>query len=201
MKQLVRTALVICLLMLTTPAWAHAPIMGIRGVLGGVLHALLIPEHGASLVALGLVLGRQQQIARRSGLLIFTAALVCGLVATGLAIEAKLASDALLVATGTLGLLIAAGWGPPILGWPLAAVAGLAFALDSAPETTSTDETIRMLIGSGLGAVVALALVAEGAGVLRGDKQPIVARVLGSWIAATAILVLALRIATRMATG
>jgi urease accessory protein len=201
MKQILRTALVICLLVLTTPAWAHAPIMGIRGVFGGVLHALLIPEHGASLVALGLVLGRQQQLARRSGLLIFAAALACGLVATGLAIEATLASDALLVATGILGLLIAAGWGPPILGWPLAAIAGLAFALDSAPETTSTDETIRMLFGSGLGAVVALALVAEGAGVLRGDNQPIVARVLGSWIAATAILVLALRIATRLATG
>jgi len=201
LKQLLRTALVICLVMLATPAWAHAPVMGIRGVLGGVLHALLIPEHGASLVALGLVLGRQQQLARRSGLLIFAAALACGLVATGLAIEAPLASDVLLVATGILGLLAAAAWGPPVLGWPLAVVAGLAFALDSAPEATSTDETIRMLIGSGIGAVVALVLVAEGAGILRSDKQPIVARVLGSWIAATAILVLALRIATRMATG
>ena len=200
-RPLLRTTVVIGLFMLTTPAWAHAPVMGIRGVLGGVLHALLIPEHGASLVALGLVLGRQQPRARRSGLLMFAAALACGLVATGLAIEATLASDILLVATGILGLLIAAAWGPPVLAWPLAVVAGLAFALDSAPETTSTDETIRMLIGSGLGAIVALALVAEGAGILRSDTQPIVARVLGSWIAATAILVLALRIATRTATG
>jgi hypothetical protein len=201
MNQNLRTALVVCFVALATPAWAHAPVMGIRGVFGGVLHALLIPEHGASLVALGLVLGRQQRPARRSGLLIFAAALACGLVATGLAIEATLASDVLLVATGILGLLIAAGWGPPVLGWPLAAVAGLAFALDSAPETTSTDEVIRMLIGSGLGAIVALALVAEGAVLLRSNGQPIVARVLGSWIAATTILVLALRIATRFATG
>jgi len=58
-----------------------------------------------------------------------------------------------------------------------------------------------MLIGSGLGAIVALALVAEGAVPLRSKGQPIVARVLGSWIAATVILVLALRIATRFATG
>jgi hypothetical protein len=152
MKQILRIALVACLLALTTPAWAHAPIMGIHGVFGGLLHALL-------------------------------------------------ASDVLLAATGILGLLIAAGWGPPILGWPLAAVAGLAFALDSAPETTSTDEAIRMLIGSGLGAIVALALVAEGAVLLRSNGQPVVARVLDSWIAATVILVLALRIATRFATG
>jgi hypothetical protein len=76
----------------------------------------------------------------------------------------------------------------------------LAFALDSTPET-STDEMIRMLIGSGLGAIVALALVAEGAVLLRRNGQPIVARVLGSWMAATVILMLALRIATRYATG
>jgi urease accessory protein len=201
MKQVLRIALLACLLVLTTPAWAHAPVMGIRGVFGGLLHALLIPEHGASLVALGLVLGRQQRLARRSGLLIFAVVLAGGLVAAGLAIEATLASDVLLVATGILGLLVAAGWGPPVISWPLAAIAGLAFALDSAPETTSTDETIRMLIGSGLGAIVALALVAEGAVLLRSNGQPIVARVLGSWIAATVILVLALRIATRYATG
>src|SRR6185295_2074918 len=79
MKQILRIALVACLLALTTPAWAHAPIMGIHGVFGGLLHALLIPEHGASLVALGLVLGRQQRPARRAGLLIFTAALAGGL--------------------------------------------------------------------------------------------------------------------------
>jgi hypothetical protein len=29
--------------------------MGIGGITGGVLHAILIPEHGMSLVALGLV--------------------------------------------------------------------------------------------------------------------------------------------------
>ena len=56
-------------LVLSTPAAAHSPIMGIGGVLGGVLHALLIPEHGLSLLALGLVLGRQQQPARRAGML------------------------------------------------------------------------------------------------------------------------------------
>ncbi len=175
--------------------------MGIGGVFGGVLHALLIPEHGMSLVALGLVLGRQQPAVRRSGVLIFTAALACGLVATALAVEETLAADVLLVATGILGLLTATAWAPPFLGWPLAAIAGLALALDSPPEVTSIEEAIRMLIGSGLGAAIALALVAEGSVLLRGDAQRIVVRVLGSWIAASAILVLALRVATRFATG
>ena len=188
-------------LLLSTPASAHAPIMGIGGVPGGVLHALLIPEHGLSLVALGLVLGRQQQLVRHTGMLIFFGALACGLVAAALIKEEALAADALVVATGMLGLLVAAAWMPPSLGLPLAAVAGLTMALDSRPEGTSTAEAIAMLIGSGLGAAVALAVIAEGSVLVRGRAQLIVARVAGSWIAAIAILVLALRIVTRMAIG
>src|SRR5262249_33424433 len=158
----------------------HAPIMGIGGVLGGLLHALLIPEHGASLVALGLVLGRQQAAPRRSGLLIFAVALTCGLVLAALIEQRPAAADLLLIAMGVLGLLIAAAWAPPFLAWALAAVAGLTFALDLTPETTSVDETIRMLIGSGIGAAVALGIVAEGSIFLQGNAQRIVTRVLGS---------------------
>jgi hypothetical protein len=78
MNRLFTLALLTCLLALTTPAFAHAPIMGVGGVLGGFLHALLIPEHGMSLVALGLALGRQEALARRYGLLMFTAAVTAG---------------------------------------------------------------------------------------------------------------------------
>src|SRR5262245_16257389 len=196
-----RAASVIWGLVVAIPAHAHAPIMGIGGVPGGMLHALLIPEHGASLFALGLVLGRQERAARRSGLLIFGAALVAGLVATGLGLTPALATDALLIAMGILGLLIALAWGPPLLAWTLAALAGLTFALDSAPDATGTDEIVRMLIGSGIGAALVLVIVAEVSVFLRGNALRIVMRVLGSWIAASAILVLALRIATRFATA
>ena len=86
MNAVFRAALVVCFLVLATPAFAHAPIMGIGGVFGGVLHALLVPEHGLSLVALGLVLGRQEPAARHSGMLIFVVTLTCGLVAATLAV-------------------------------------------------------------------------------------------------------------------
>src|SRR4029077_1977648 len=91
-------ALVASLLLLTTPAFAHAPIMGIGGVFGGLLHALLIPEHGASLVALGIVLGRQETSPRRSGVLIFGAALTCGLIMAGFGFPPGPAADVLLIA-------------------------------------------------------------------------------------------------------
>jgi urease accessory protein len=198
---LLRAILPICLLVLATPAWAHSPIMGIGGVFGGMLHALLIPEHGMSLLALGVALGLQQPVASRSGVLIFVAALTVGLVVAAFIAEPALAADVLLAATGILGLLIAAAWVPPVIGWLLAAVAGVTFALDSRPEVTSTDEIIRMLIGTGIAAALALALVTGASTVLKGNAARIVMRVLGSWIAAIAILDLALRIVTRMATG
>ena len=201
MTKLFPALALVLLLVLTDSALAHAPLMGIGGVTGGVLHAILIPEHGMSLVALGLVMGRQERSARRSGELIFIAALVLGLVAVALSVEQTLATDVLIAAIGILGLLIAAAWTPPFLGWLLACIAGAALALDSAPEVASRAEEIRMLIGSGIGAALALAVVAEGSVRLDGNVPRIAMRVLGSWMAAIAMLVLALRIVTRIAIG
>jgi hypothetical protein len=185
----------------TTPAFAHSPIMGIGGVVGGVLHALLIPEHGLSLVALGLALGQWERSPRCTGVLVFAIALACGLIAAALAVGEGLAADVLLAATGVLGLLVVAMWTPTFLVWPLAAIVGLTLALDSRPEVAANEEVIRMLLGSGIGALAALAIVAEASFLLRSNAQRIVARVVGSWITAIAILVLSLRIVTQMTVG
>jgi hypothetical protein len=195
------TALVLVMLASTTPAFAHSPIMGIGGVLGGMLHALLIPEHGLSLLALGLALGQQDQSARRTGILIYVLALACGLVAAAFSLGEMLAADVLLTATGILGLLVVTMWIPTYFVWALAAIAGLTIALDSRPEVASNEEAIRMLLGSGLGAAASLAIVAEVSFLLKSNAQRIVARVMGSWITAIAILVLSLRIVTQMTVG
>jgi urease accessory protein len=195
------TALVLVMLASTTPAFAHSPIMGIGGVLGGMLHALLIPEHGLSLLALGLALGQHEQSVRRAGILIFVVALTCGLVAAAFSLGETLAADVLLTATGILGLLVVTMWIPIYLVWALAAIAGLTIALDSRPEVASNEEAVRMLLGSGLGAAASLAIVAEVSFLLRSNAQRIVARVVGSWITAIAILVLSLRIVTQMTVG
>jgi urease accessory protein len=185
----------------TTPAFAHSPIMGIGGVVGGVLHALLIPEHGLSLVALGLALGQWERSPRRTGVMVFAIALACGLIAAALAVGEGLAADVLLAATGVLGLLVVAMWTPTYLVWPLAAIVGLTLALDSRPEVAANEEVIRMLLGSGIGALAALAIIAEVSFLLRSNAQRIVARIVGSWITAIAILVLSLRIVTQMTVG
>jgi len=106
--------------------------MGISGVLGGLLHALLIPEHGLSLLALGLALGQQERTASRSGLLVFVAALTCGLVITAFIVEPALAGDILLAITGILACSLlphgchrsSAGLWRPLQLWPLRLIRG-----------------------------------------------------------------------------
>jgi hypothetical protein len=201
MSKRIAIAVVSVLFMSTTPALAHSLIMGIGGVVGGILHAVLIPEHGMSLLALGLVLGQQEQPARRTGILIFVAVLACALVAAAAAIGEAMAADVLLAATGILGLFAVTMWTPSYLVWALAAVAGLTLGLDSRPEVTSNGEAIQMFFGTGLGAAVLLAIIAEVSFLLRSNAQRMVARVMGSWITAIAILVLSLRIVTQMTVG
>jgi hypothetical protein len=201
MKKRTALALFPVLLLTTVPVFAHSPIMGIGGVTGGILHALLIPEHGMSLLALGLALGQLEKSERRTGILIFVAALTCALVAAAFAVGEALAADVLLATTGILGLLIVTLWTPAYLVWALAAIVGMTIGLDSRPEVASNGEVIQMLLGSGLGAAICLAIVAEVSFLLRSNAQRIVARVMGSWITAIAILVLSLRIVTQMTVG
>jgi urease accessory protein len=77
----------------------------------------------------------------------------------------------------------------------LAGCVGLAIGLDSPPEVVSVREANWMLIGTGFGATVALILVVEVASRLKRPMLRIGTRILGSWIAASAILVLALGVA------
>jgi urease accessory protein len=76
---------------------------------------------------------------------------------------------------------------------PLVATAGIALGLDSPPEAISIAAAVAMLIGTGIGGGLAVAVIAAGASYLTRPWQQIGVRILGSWTAASAILVLALR--------
>src|SRR5258708_15111679 len=85
------------------------------------------------------------------------------------------------------GALVAAAIRPrlPVL-CPLAATMGAAIGLDSPPEVISYQVAVIMLIGTGLGAPIALALVIEIAARMARHWQRIGVLVLGSWTAASA---------------
>jgi urease accessory protein len=199
----VKTVVVVALSIgLTGPAWAHSPIEGMSSFYGGVLHPMLVPAHLVVLLALGLLLGTQAERPARIGAAAWLLALVIGLlVLTGSA--GLTTTPALLAGAAVLGALVAAGWRLPTwLLWPLALAVGLGLALDSDPELAETQDRLLALAGTALGAVLVAAagmLIADY-GLQRG-WQRIAVRVLGSWIAASAIMVSALGLVTAAESG
>ena len=190
MSRLFRAVLAVAFLSRPDPALAHLPIEGVGGFYGGLLHPILVPTHALSVVALGLFIGRQRQ--RRMASLVFAAALVAGLTAIALAVDVPVVT-VMLANTALLGVLVAAAWVPPQpLGWLLAAIAGATLALDSPPQAVTIAEANVMLVGTALGACLAVAVVDAIASYLTKAWQQIAVRVLASWIAASAILVLAM---------
>ena len=70
-------ALALLLLFNADAARAHAPVPGLEGFPGGLLHPLLVPAHLLALLGLGLFIGQQRS--RLSTALFFAAGLLAGL--------------------------------------------------------------------------------------------------------------------------
>ncbi len=165
-------------------------------LLGGLLHPLLTPSHALALLGLGLLIGQQLPGKRALPQLLFAAALAAGLIALALAVGETQASLVMLVGGALCGVLVAAALRLPLLVLgPLAAAMGASIGLDSPPEVISLQEAVIMLIGTWLGATIALALVVAGVARMARDWQQIGVRVLGSWTAASALLAIAVRFA------
>jgi urease accessory protein len=176
-------------------AAAHPVYPGAGGFFGGVLHPLLVPVHLMAIVALGLLIGGQAPRWRRAVPAVYVLALTAGLVAIASAYVPTRAEEVLLSLTAVAGVFVA--WARPLpqaLGGMLAAGVGLALALDSPPEALSLREAYLALLGTALAAAGLLVAIAALASRLRRHWLRIGVRILGSWIAASAILVLALRL-------
>jgi len=177
-------------------ASAQAPIEGLGGLAGGLLHPVLAPTHALALLGLGLLIGQQPRGQRALPQMLFAAGLAAGLIALALAVGETPASPVLLGGAAISGVLVAAALRLPLLMLgPLAAAIGASIGLDSPPEVISLQEAVLMLIGTGLGGTFVLALVVAGAARMARDWQLIGVRVLGSWTAASALLAIAVRFA------
>jgi urease accessory protein len=158
----------------------------------GAVNPLLAPAHLVALIGLALLAGRGPAASKLVAA--FALGLAGGLGAIAWGVGETPASD-VLVASAALSGLIAAG-GLAVSAWlaaPLALVCGVALGLDSPPQTISLRDAVLMLIGTACGGVVALAVMSFAASAVGRVWQGIALRVAGSWIAAIAILVLALR--------
>ena len=173
--------------------------MSVAAFVGGFLNPLTVPAHILALLGLGLLIGGQDAGRRLVAYVGFALALATALAAIAWAVGQTPAMDVLLCATGLIGLLVALAFAlPSTLCVALALIVGVALGLDSPPQVIAMADAALALTGTWLGASCALALVVVCTGRLTHDWQRIGVRIVGSWIAASAILVLALRFARGM---
>jgi hypothetical protein len=167
------------------------------GSLDGLLHPLLVPAHAIALLAIGLLIGQRER--QRVPMLAFAVALGLGLYAIARGVGQTPADTIVLTMAAVAGLLAAAALPLPAWGCAaIAAVTGGALGLGSPPQAVTLSAAAAALIGTWLGAVVMLGSIALAARRLSGPRMRIGLRIAGSWIAASAVLVLALRYARGM---
>jgi urease accessory protein len=164
------------------------------GLADGFVRPLLAPAHLLSLIGLGLLAGRASLPALIAIAAGFVVGLAGGLGAIAWGIGETPANDALFAAAGACGALAALAAPIPVRAAAWAAlIIGCAVGLDSPPEAISLGEAVLTLVGTGCGAVAGLVLMTAAAALIRSAGWSIALRVAGSWLAAIAVLVLALR--------
>ena len=192
----IRALLAASFVLAAGPALAHPPPLGIPGFFGGLLHPAFTTAHMMATLAIGLLIGQQAPPWSRGAPAAFVVALIAGLASLTTGIVPQRAGEGVLLLALVCGGMVALGRAlPEAAGYVLAVAAGAAIGLDSPPEVLSVRDANLMLIGTALGGTVLLVFVVEIATRLTHPWQRIGARILGSWIAASAILVLALRFA------
>lgn len=189
------------LLFAAARASAHTVTPGTTGFTDGLQHPFLLPAHVMVLLGVGLLLGAQEMARWRLPLYAGLGGLLAGLAIGPFVATPELDAAlviALLVSAAVLGGLNALARPlPPALLSFLAVLPLAAVGLDSAPEG-SLQQIVAALSATALAVIFALLnlmmLANHAATNARQAWQAIGLRVVGSWIAAAAILVLALQL-------
>ena len=179
-------------------AFAHSPIAGLGVFYSHFLDPVVVPAHALLLIATALMLGQQGRGSARTGILALAAVFACGLAVSASGLHASISERALLV--GAVAIGAAVSFGRPLsvaLVASAAALAGLALGLDSEGDGATRRENILVFAGLAAGVLYFATLIA---GLTVTQKQAwlrIGVRIVGSWIVAAAVMVLALSISPK----
>lgn len=188
-----RYSLVLLLALVSEPALAHSPIKGIGNFYNGLLHPIFVPAHLLLLIALGLLIGQKGIYENRMAFVVFLATTAIGLIGAWFSVGGDM-EILLLSGAAIIGLLIASNLSiGHYLCAAIAALIGLFIGIDSAQETLSGNVKLVTLFGSGVGIYLSLVYSMGFADYF--NKKPwqkIGVRVIGSWIAASSLLVMTL---------
>lgn len=166
------------------PAAAHNALGDSGPFVSGLLHPLIVPAHILILIAFALWLGRQAGDAIRRAVISFAVALIAGLIAGTLRSLPPAIPLAAALLCGTL-----AAWGPQLsarvaamIAVTVAALIGFDTAEDDVAAASGVWTGAHLIVLN----VVALSMRAQAPWMM------IATRVAGAWIAAIALMLLAL---------
>lgn len=172
-------------------AWAHSPVPGLGRFYSGMLHPVLAPAAFIALAALGVLIGQRGLVAARQAVLALVLALVLGLVAgsqwPGIDADTGLLALGTLVAAIALAALRPSARAVSAMAAAVGAMAGLGLS-----DMAVGDGRWVVIAGTWLGAALLALGLAAIAELARQPWQHIALRVLASWLAASALLVLGL---------
>ena len=182
------------LLSFGTQAQAHGSVRGLGDFMGGFVHPLLEPAHLVALVVLVLLVAQRGMQRSLASLGVLAVAAAAGLLAAATGWHALTDTPLLVVASLTgLGVVVARPLPPPAYALAAASI-GLGIGLGSDPEGLTGSSRYVCLLGTWLGTC----MVAIGSAVVIDELKrpwvPLLIRVVGSWMTATALLVLAVQV-------
>lgn len=174
-------------------SFAHSPIEGLGNFYNGLLHPVFVPAHLLLLIATGLLIGQQQLENLELILGTFVVAALSGLTLAWFSVGEG-AEIYILGLSTALGLLVAIGLNMNWL-WPviIALLAGFLIGIDSAQQELSGKDKLVTLFGNAVAiyfiALYVMFLVDQ---FNKQEWQKIGIRIIGSWVAASSLLVVAL---------
>lgn len=193
MSKWTRAALGAMFLLFSEFASAHGYVRGVGNFYAGLLHPLFAPPHLMALIALGMLIGQRGLRVGRDAMLAFLLALLAGLLTSD--VLGNPDTDGIVLAFAAL-LGIAVAIAHPAVSAGLlalaAALSGFAIGIGSAPEQLAGKAWWIMAGGTVLGCFACINLFLMITESLKRDWMRIGVRVLGSWITASALLVLTL---------
>jgi urease accessory protein len=165
------------------------------GAFVGGLAGVLLPTHLLALVALGLMIGQGGRLPLVH-VALFAVGFVAGCFIIATAIRETSAPLLLLGCAAVCGGVVLAAWRPQlVVTAALALIVGILIALSAPPQALTIRAAMVEQVGSAVAALLTLAIIILIATKAVQPWQRIGVCVVGSWIAASAILVLALRLA------
>ena len=189
------------------PAAAHGGLPGGGGFLAGALHPLVAIEHLILLLGLGLLSGQLPPARRSPGFAAVGLGVLGGLTADGLGdwSATTVVPIAILGLAVVMGVIVAfvASRVPAAVVLPLAALVGLAVGLDT-DVPSGSDGGAAALVAPIAGVLTGVYLVVLDAAALAAVAAqppfPVAVRIVGSWIAAIALMLFAFSLTRVQAT-